>query len=399
MLHFEHTGPGFTREAKCTGCPWSAPAPGTGYARGRQLHTEAHAELLASLARPVVDLYAGPGGWDCAARWLGLDPIGIELDADTCATRAAAGLRTIRARIGPDGYRLPPGTRLAGLIASPPCQAFSAAGTREGATQLTDYINALEANSWATPAGEWHPDLHLLAETVRWAVDHEPTWIAFEQVRAVLPFWQATVRRLRALGWWCWTGLLDAVDYGAPQCRTRAVLMAHRDRAVAPPIPTHSEHPDLFGSAPWVTMADALGMAGGIEVDTRQMSTVGGGGRRPYVRSADRPATTVTGQSLSQWVLNRREHTDWTLPMPVDQPSPTVTNSTARNWCWERPATTITGDRAGTEAVRLTIAQAATLQTFPDGWPWQGNKTSQARQVGNAVPPLLARDILAELVA
>ena len=50
VLHFEHTGPGFTREAKCTGCPWSAPAPGTGYARGRQLHTAAHADLLAGAA-------------------------------------------------------------------------------------------------------------------------------------------------------------------------------------------------------------------------------------------------------------------------------------------------------------------------------------------------------------
>ena len=37
------------RTARCRGCTWSKPAPGTGYARGRQLHTEAHAALLAEL--------------------------------------------------------------------------------------------------------------------------------------------------------------------------------------------------------------------------------------------------------------------------------------------------------------------------------------------------------------
>ena len=33
------------RHAACSGCDWTAPAPGTGYARGRQLHSEAHPEL------------------------------------------------------------------------------------------------------------------------------------------------------------------------------------------------------------------------------------------------------------------------------------------------------------------------------------------------------------------
>ena len=47
VLYFEHLPErDYKRTALCRGCTWSAPAPGTGYARGRQLHTEAHAHLL-----------------------------------------------------------------------------------------------------------------------------------------------------------------------------------------------------------------------------------------------------------------------------------------------------------------------------------------------------------------
>ena len=43
----------------------------------------------------IIDLFAGAGGWDCAARELGLpDPIGYELDNDACNTRRAANMPT-----------------------------------------------------------------------------------------------------------------------------------------------------------------------------------------------------------------------------------------------------------------------------------------------------------------
>jgi DNA (cytosine-5)-methyltransferase 1 len=80
-------------------------------------------------------------------------------------------------------------------------------------------------------------------------------------------------------------------------------------------------------------------------------------------------------------------------------------------WVHERPATTVQGDpriaqpghrdREGGErqfegeSVRVTVQEAAILQSFPPDYPWQGTKSAQFRQVGDAVPPLLAAHVIA----
>ena len=98
---------------------------------------------------------------------------------------------------------------------------------------------------------------------------------------------------------------------------------------------------------------------------------------------------------------------------PAERPAHTATGKVKdwAAWTVERPATTVCGrgelgrpghkDRSAggephfaVDSVRITIEEAAILQSFPADYPWQGSKTKRFEQCGNAVPPLLAEHVL-----
>lgn len=375
----------------------------------------------------IVDTFAGPGGWDHALALLGHDAIGIEHDAAACATRAAAGLTTIRADVA--AWPLAHMPEVDGLIASPPCQAWSKAGKRRG---LDDVAHIYAHVQRCDEAGAWVPlDDHpwaddrspLVLEPLRWALALRPRWIACEQVPDVLPFWQRLAQVLEGLGYRTWTGELNAADYGVPQTRKRAILTARRDgpACFAPP-PTHAKDPGegLFGTLePWVSMAEALGWspdarAGFPRRDDRGDSP--DGYRERDWRPATEPAFAVTEKARSWTALNTGR--DWkeggtredAQTIPLTEPAPAVTHQ-ANAWWLTRPARLEERQANGAKrrvdqpaqtitegSVRVTIPEVLVLQGFPPDYPLRGSKTKQYEQVGNAIPPPLAAAILAPLL-
>ena len=91
----------------------------------------------------IVDLFAGPGGLDVAAHWLGVPSIGIEFDESAVATRRAARLCSILSDVrnwSPTDFT----TQVNVLAGGPPCQTYTVAGNGHGRRALAEVIGLID---------------------------------------------------------------------------------------------------------------------------------------------------------------------------------------------------------------------------------------------------------------
>jgi DNA (cytosine-5)-methyltransferase 1 len=369
----------------------------------------------------ILDLFAGAGGWEEGLRALGLSALGIESESWACKTAEAAG----HARLQADIAALDPGSFASvwGLVGSPPCQAYSTAGKGLGALDKPLVIAcAHELAAGSDSRAAWRegcrdPRSLLTVEPLRFALALRPRWVALEQVPGVLELWSLFAELLAVHGYHTAAGVLRAECYGVPQTRRRAFLLASLDGPVELPAPTHRSYDARRRETPaceralrpWVSMAQALGCDPGRVVQTNNQTS---SGRRPCGLSGPlaAPAHSLDTASRSWTFYNRRRRP--VCARGADEPASTILARGQQRWVADRPATTVACDsriaRPGHKrnaeapgapgrsegAVKVTVAQAAVLQGFPADYPWQGPLGRQFQQVGNAVPPPLARRVL-----
>ncbi|GAA1004399.1 C-5 cytosine-specific DNA methylase [Streptomyces sp. F-3] len=360
----------------------------------------------------VLDLFAGPGGLDVAAHFLGWESIGIEWDANACETRYSAGLPTIHADVRtmrterfdelPDDINV--------LVGGPPCQTFSVAGNGAGRRALTEvksFIKRLVAREESSEdidrelAALGDPRTALVLEPLRWimaAIENGKPYraVVLEQVPSVLPVWNAYKEVLESgvlpggIEYRAECKVLRMEEYGVPQTRRRAVLVARLAELgrVSLPRKTHrafTRQKDETAPAGLITFDEAVLEEAGDD----EKSPSDGEGRAPWVSMGEalretsrelgrpEPYVVVSNYGSGGDPKNRGRRTS-------DQPAFTVTGKISRN---------VVETPDGRPLPRFTIPEAGVLQTFPANFPWGGR--DRAQQVGNAVPPRFGVHLLA----
>jgi DNA (cytosine-5)-methyltransferase 1 len=318
----------------------------------------------------IVDTFHGAGGWAEALSKLSaaaenLRRVGVELDVEAAMTAHDAGHDVHLGDVAELHPRELADPDCEGFISSPPCPSFSGAGLKRGITDLPlvrslvrDLGQGVDNRATARPED---PRSLLTVEPMRWINELQPRWVLLEQVPAVLPVWQDVATILRGRGYSSWSGVLNAECYGVPQQRQRAILLASRERIVGEPAPTHRRYYPPSKRASW-DPPDAhlpLWRSMAEEIDAWAPEDLIG-----FARRNDRD----DGHTHRVRDLRR-----------ASLPAFTLTEK-ARSWMRVHDG----------EILRVSVDDAAQLQGFPRGYPWQGSRTRQFHQIANAIPVGLA---------
>ena len=335
----------------------------------------------------VIDLFAGAGGLS-----LGFSQkFGHEFeivwanDADACALETYAinfGAHCVFGDIlelldAPD-IEIPQADI---VIGGPPCQGFS-------------LLNKNRADD--SRKEMWQPFMEVVerADADIFLIENVPQLLGS-------PEYFAIEARAHELGFEIASAKLCAADYGVPQTRHRAFILGCRfanPGEIFPPKPTHRK-PGTQGTLPlWRDVRDAIGDLKppvGTEVRTTKAPYNLHFGRNPTDLSLQR-YQTIPEEGMNRFDLQRLAPE--LTPACWIRKKSGGTDLFGRLW-WDRPAFTIRTEFFKPEKGRylhpqqhrpLTHREAARLQSFPDDFDFRGSKIEIAKQIGNAVPPLLA---------
>jgi DNA (cytosine-5)-methyltransferase 1 len=360
---------------------------------------------------PVIDLFAGAGGFGVAAESAGASVrLSVELDPVACITlkaNAKDGHRVHEADVTEctgRGLRRRAGLMMADpliVVGGAPCQPFSKAAywVEEGADAAwrRDRARGIVRMKPAAPESA-RPDTRrsLVEHFARLVIESKADGFVFENVAAIQhprnrPMLDGLVRDTAAAGYQTTVVKALASDFGVAQHRERVFVLGSRTCPPEAPRPTHDGRgrglPEL---APAATAGEACAPFGGPEFFEPEEVVRG--------RWAEHLEAIPPG-----W--NYKFHTAW-----AGHPRPAFV-AEERFWNFllvldpDRPSWTIpahpgpwVGPFHWTHR-RLRTPELAALQGFPRDYEFAGTRRERVRQLGNAVPPPLAAAMVGQVLA
>lgn len=360
----------------------------------------------------AIDLFCGCGGFSSGLRSAGFNLLGgVDVEKNYICTYAhnfgpEKALTLDLAKTEPlefvARFGLKPG-ELELLVGGPPCQGFS-----KNVPRKQRYLESAN-NSLVKTFLDY-------AEAIR------PQFVLMENVAEMKngfdqAYSEEVITRLASAGYSVAHAVLNAADYGVPQRRRRAFFLASCSARIPRfPVPTYISSPrsdELFKMHPHVTVWQAIGDLPSVQHDSgsnrmtyasepqTEFQKMMRNGHKDVTNQKprklqplqyERLASLNPGEGLKQLPEHIRPRSGYSGAygrLTEDMVAPTITR-----WVFHPGS----GRWGHPRDIRvLTIREAARIQSFPDEFEFVGTYNNQAGQLGNAVPPLLARRIAEEI--
>lgn len=319
-----------------------------------------------------VDLFSGAGGFSLGFDYVGLKNIfSVDINPSFCETYRHNFpnhnlITKDLSKISADEFKFyANGSKVDVIIGGPPCQGFSIAGNI-GRRFIDD------------------PRNKLFKEFVRAVSILQPKFIVMENVARLFSHnngktKEEIIKDFQEIGYYVQCKVLNSADYGVPQIRKRVIFIGSNfTKKIIFPTKEVDEY---------ITVSEALscypklksGQKSEIhnhiamshsEQMLNKMSYIPDGGNRNYIPEDLRP---ISGDARKY------------IKYDSNKPSFTVTGDMRKIFHYNQ-------NRA------LTVRELAKLQSFPDYFVFKGTRISQQLQVGNSVPPLMAKSIANSLL-
>jgi len=339
----------------------------------------------------VLDVFCGAGGLSEGFKNAGYNIIaGIDKDPESLETfkynfpDAMALLRDLSINIDEDNIVNILNNRIDVLIGGPPCQGFSIAGKRliddPRNTLYKIYINLIKHSS--------------------------PSLIVLENVPTLRSLYDGYVFKniisdFKKLGYATHVWMLNADDYGVPQSRRRLFIIGCKNNSLL-------LEPTKITPVKKITCEMAISDLPLLESDPgSDESNYENKPQNKYQKEMRKNSSKL----YNHWAVNHTQKTKDIISLVPDggnyKSLPIELQTTRRvNIAWTRmdsskPCFTIDAGHNHHfhyKANRVpTVRESARIQSFPDNFKFIGKKTSQLRQVGNAVPPILSYELAKEI--